>query len=221
MACIIRMSSDEFLDKFIKKHDYRKFNFLLISEDIKTVNKYKNVYSIPTLIPPYNVVSEFVANGYSAEYMKKYLDYISTPRVEAMITIMVKLCVIDNSNVIMLCSKAEDEFKYLDIICQYIEYTYGIKTYTYKKYKKDPEKCEKIDDKVKKKVSKILDKKIGEINDIDSPTVNKKQIASRIEDMSRKDMIRFLKAHGYKVDKDFTKKQLRKLIIKKISKAAI
>ena len=88
MACIIRMKSDEFLDKFIKEHDYRRFNFLLISENVQTEKKYKNVYPIPTLIPPPNIISEFVANGHTPKYVKKYLDYIQTPRVEAMITIM-------------------------------------------------------------------------------------------------------------------------------------
>ena len=39
MACIIRMTSDELLDKFIKKFDHNKFNFLLISEDVKTTKK--------------------------------------------------------------------------------------------------------------------------------------------------------------------------------------
>lgn len=212
MACIIRMSSDEFLDKFIKKHDYKKFNFLLISENVKTTNKYRNVYSIPTLIPPPNIISDFISNGYGQNYIKKYVDYISTPRVEAMITIAVKLCVIDNANVVLLCSKDESEFKYINIICQYIENIYGVKTYSYKKYKKDPDKCEEIDSKVKKNVSKILEKKIGEIKDIETPKVNKKEILKMLENMGRDDMEKFLKHHGIKFKSKYSKKDLRKLI---------
>ena len=216
MACIIKMASDDFLDNFLKKFDYKKFNFLLVSENIQTTKKYKNVYSIPSLLPPPNIISEFISNGPTERYAKKYYDYISTPRVEAMITILVKLAIIDNSNVILLCSKAEDEFKYLDLICQYIETVYGVNTYSYKKYKKDPEKCEKVSDKVKKKASKILNKKIANIQDIEPPQVSKKQLNERFKSMSRKDLKQFLKSNSIKFDKDDSKKDLRKLIINEV-----
>jgi len=218
MACIIKMSSDEFLDKFIKDFDYKKFNFLLISENVKTEKKYRNVYAIPSLIPPANVISEFIANGYTNDYVKKYLDYLSTPRVEAMITIMVKLAIVDNSNVIMLCSKAEDEFKYLDIICQYIEYAYGVNTYTFKKYKKNPDKCEDVDEKVKKKVVKILEKKLGEIKEIETAPnmtkAEKKQVEAAFKKMNKKEICKILKRCGIKHNPKDSKKDLRKTIIK-------
>ena len=213
MACIIRMSSDEFLEKFIKKFDYRKFNFLLVSEHVQTVKKYRNVYAIPTLLPTPNMISEFINHGYTDRYVKKYVDYISTPRVEAMITIMVKLAIVDNSNVILLCSKAEDEFKYLDIICQYIEQVYGVKTYSYKKYKKDPVKCEEVSEKEKKKVLKVLETKIGEIKDIEPPRLTKKEALARFKKWNRKNMKKFLRVHGIKHDPDASKKALRKQIV--------
>lgn len=212
MACIIRMSSDDFLDKFIKKHDYRKFNFLLISEDIKTNNQHKNVYAIPSLIPTPNIISTFIQEGYSANYIKKYLDYIQTPRVEAYITIAVKLALIDNANVVLICSKAEDEFKYIDIICQYIENVYGVKTYSYKKYNKDPEKCEEVDEKVKKKVSKVLEKKIGEIKDIEYVAPTKKQVRAMVKPLGKKQMTKMLREHGVKHDPKDSKKDLKKLV---------
>lgn len=217
MACIIKMSSDEFLDKFIEKYDYRKFNFLLISEDIKTVNKYKNVYAIPSLIPPPNIITSFISGGYDSTYIKKYLDYIQTPRVEAMITIAVKLAIIDNSNVVLLCSKAEDEFKYIDIICQYIENIYSVKTYSYKKYKKDPDKCEHVDEKVKKKVSKILEKKIDDIKDIETgfKTMSLKEAKAKVKAIGgKKEITKFLRTYGIKHNPKDSKKDLRKLMTK-------
>lgn len=217
MSCIIKMSSDELLDKFIKKFDYKKFNFLLISENIKTEKRYKNVYAIPSLIPPPNIISTFINEGNSKNYVKKYLDYISTPRVEAMITIAVKLAIIDNSNVVLLCSKDEDEFGYVDIICQYIENIYGVQTYSYKKYKKNPEKCENVDDKVKKRVSKILEKKIGEMKDIeDSPKLKKKDMLTKIEKLSKKELKKILKSNSIDYDKDDSKKKLIKKVMKNL-----
>ena len=223
MACIIRMTSVEFLDKFIKKHDYKKFNFLLISEDIKTTNQYKNVYAIPSLIPPPNIISDYITgDGYSEKYIKNYLDYIQTPRVEAMITVAVKLAIIDNANVVLICSKAENEFKYIDIICQYIENIYGVKTYSYKKYKKDPKACETVDDKVKKKVSKILEKKIGEIQDIDPYKIpHKKQIREFVKCLGKKEMTKLLRTNGIKHNPKDSKKDLKKLLSNMIAEGRV
>ena len=223
MACIIRMTSDEFLDKFVKKHDYKKFNFLLISEDIKTTNQYRNVYPIPSLLPPPNIISDFIQVGYSEKYIKNYLDYISTPRVEAMITIAVKLAIIDNANVILICSKAEDEFKYIDIICQYIENIYNVKTYSYKKYKKDPEACEKVDEKTKKKVAKVLEKKIGEMQDIESSykAPRKKDIREFVKPLGKKEMTKMLRTNGIKHNPKDSKKDLKKLVSAMIAEGRI
>ena len=214
MACIIRMSSDKFLDKFIKEYDYKKFNFLLISEDIKTNKKYKNVYSLPTLIPPPNVITEFVSNGFSGRYVKKFGDYLQTPRVEAMITIMVKLCLVENANVILLCSKAEKEFKYLNIICDYIENLYGIETYTFKKYKENTEKCKKVSEKVKKKAIKILEKKLGQIHDIEEPVITPKEAKERFMKLSKKELKQYMKANSIRFDPDGSKKDLVKTLVK-------
>lgn len=222
MACIIRMTSDEFLDKFVKKHDYKKFNFLLISEDIKTTNQYKNVYAIPSLIPPPNIISDFIQVGYSEKYIKNYLDYISTPRVEAMITVAVKLAIIDNANVILICSKSENEFKYINIICQYIENIYGVKTYSYKKYKKDPEACEEVNDKVKKKVAKVLEKKIGEIQEIDPYKIpKKKEIRAFVKPLGKKQMTKMLRTNGIKHNPKDSKKDLKKLVSAMIAEGRI
>lgn len=221
MSCIIRMTSGEFLDKFIKKHDYRKFNFLLISENITTDDKYRNVYAGPSLIPPQNIISTFIHEGYTERYVKKYLDYLQTPRVEALITAAVKLAIIDNSNVIMVCSEAEAEFKYIDIICQYIETVYGVKTYTYKQYRKNPEKCEAVSDKVKKRAGKILEKKIRDIEDIESFKPSKKEVREIVAPLSKKQIIQVLKANGIKHDPDDSKKKLRKLLAKMIASGRV
>lgn len=214
MACIIRMTSDEFLDKFIKKYDYRKFNFLLISEDVKTIKKYKNVYAIPTLIPPPTVINKYIQAGYSEEYVKKYLDYIQTPRVEAMITIMVKLAIVENANVVLLCSPSENEFKYLDIICQYIENVYDIETYSFKKYRKDPEQCEEVSDKTKKKVAKILENKIGNIKDIEPVKMTKKEARAKFKKLGKKQLTAWLRMNGIKHNPKDSKKTLFKTVLK-------
>lgn len=215
MGAIIRMDSKQFLKKFVKDENYKNFNFILVSEDVKTVNKYSNVYAIRSLLPPPNILSIFVNEGMSDKYIKKYIDYLSNPKIEAMLTVIVKLAVIENSNVVLLCSKNEDEFGYIKIICKYIEKIYNVKTYSYKKYKSNPEECEKVKDK--KKVVKILDKKLNEFDGDATPNIDKKELKRRLESLSKKELKGYCKYQSISFDKDDSKEKLIKKIIKAFS----
>ena len=217
MAAIIRMSSDDFLDNFIKKYNYKKFNFLLISEGVKTKKKYRNVYALKSLIPPANVVSEFINSGYSGKYVKKYTNYLSNPEVEALITVIVTLCVVDNSNVVLLCTKEESEYKYLNIICDYIEAVYGVKAYSYNKYKKDPDGCEKISNKVKKKVAKVLSSKLKTMKHAPSDKgvkVDKKEMKAKLKILTKKELKSYCKENSISIKKDDEKSDIIKRILK-------
>lgn len=212
MGAIIRMSSKEFLKKFVKEEDYRKFNFLLISEDIKNNKEYNNVYSLKALIPPPNIISIFVNEGRSDKYVRKYIDYLRFPKVEALLTVIVKLAIIENSNVILLCSESEKEFGYLKIICDYIEKVYKVKTYSYKKYINNPKACEKVKDK--KEVVKILEKKLKNFDEDVETGVNKKELKRRLQELSKKELRGYCKYHSISVDKDDSKEKIIKRIIK-------
>lgn len=212
MGAIIRMSSKEFLKTFVKKEDYRKFNFLLISEDITSLGKYKNVNSIPTLIPPPNVVSVFVNEGLSDKYVKKYINYLQLPRVEAILTVIVKLAIVENTNVVLLCSEKEDEFGYLNIIGKYIKTVYNVPTYSYKRFRKDPSSCESV--KNKKKVIKILDHKLKNIDTSAESNINLHEMKRRLQTLSKKELRGFCKQHSIDCKKDDTKEKLIKRILK-------
>ena len=107
MSALIRMSSGDFLKKFTKEFDYKDYRFLLISEDIKT-KKHKNVYPLKCLIPPANAISEFVANGFSEKYVRKYSEYLAKPKMALLIATIVKMVVAEHRNVVLLCSDKED-----------------------------------------------------------------------------------------------------------------
>lgn len=214
MGVIMKMTSDTFLDKFIKDNDYKKFNFLLVSENIKTDKKYKNVYVLNSLIPPPNVISEFIQNGISDRYVKKYADYLQTANPTTMIVVAVKLAVIENSNVVLMCTKDEAEYGYLDILCDYIENVYDIPVCTYKKYKKNPDKYD-LKDK-KKKVSKILNKQLElakESHYTNKSYVDKGALKQKLKELSKKELISVCKENSIKVDKDMSKKDIIKIII--------
>ena len=216
MAVIMKMVSDTFLNKFIKDEDYKNFNFLLVSENIKTDKKYKNVYVLNSLIPPANVISEFIANGNSDRYMKKYVDYLSTSKPSTLIAVAVKLAALENSNVVLLCTKDEDEFKYLDILCQYIEHLYDVKICTYKKYKKNPEKYDLT--KNKKKIAKVIKEEINKAEDSrynsKSSYVDKSALKEKLKELSKKELKALCKQNSIDYKKDMEKKDLIKVILK-------
>lgn len=216
MGVIIRMDSKKFIKDFLKKQDPMQFQFILISENITTKEKFKNVKAIPRLIPPPKVVSEFINEDFKS-YKKSYLSYLKQPQIEAFLSIIVKAAVVNDLNIVLLCSKSENEFKYLKLICEYIEENFKMKTYSYKRFKKDPEKAMKI--KNKDEIMKILGKKFErmEKEEVDLETkYDKKKLVKELKKLGRKELIRLAKSKNIKLDEDMSKEEMAKKIAKKL-----
>lgn len=215
MASLIILESDDFLKSFVKKFDYEKYNFVLVSSDIDTKNKYKNVFRAKQLLPPSKAVVCMTNGNDYEEYYKKYAKYLSRPDVEIFLTTIAKLVAVEGTNVVLLCSKAEAEMKYLNIIKEYFEEIYQLKVFSYKKYKKDPDKCDSVTKK--KKVIKIIDKKTNEAS---SKAINvqldPEDVKARLKHQSEETLRAMAKRIGVKVKKTDDKKT----IIKKIKKAS-
>lgn len=213
MSHIICMDSKEFLKKFIKKYNHKKYTFFLISEDVKTSGDYDNVYLLKALIPPPNVVSEFVNKGYSKKYKEKYLQYLTMPKVEMFLTIIVKFAVMDKRDVVLLCSDNETQYKYLKLISVYLENVYNVNTCSYSEYDKNPEKS--VAYKSKKQVLKILEKKLSNIKASDMKTsVNLKVFKKRLQSLSKKELKSYCKERGISIKKDDDKDDIIKRILK-------
>lgn len=215
MGVIIRMDSKKFIKDFLKEQDPMKFQFILISENITTKEKFKNVKAIPRLIPPLNVMSEYINEDFKS-YKKSYLSYLKQPQIEAFLSIIVKAAVVNDLNIVLLCSKSENEFKYLKLICNYIEEIFKMKTYSYKQFKKD-QKAMKI--KNKDEIMKILGKKFErmEKEEVDLETkYDKKKLVKELKKLGRKELIRLAKSKNIKLDEDMDKEEMAKKIAKKI-----
>ena len=226
MAVIVKMTSDDFLSKFVKDFNYKKFNFLLVSQDIKTTQKYKNVYALPSLIPPTPIMSAIINNGDKKKAIKKYREYLLTPRALTLMTILVRLAVVDNSNVVLICSEDEGKYNYLDILCDFIEELYGVKIHTYKKFAKNPEKCSCVDGN-KKEVVKTIKKflKHAEFEEGKSDgakyTVNtqKREITKKdLEKLSKGELIQLCEKAEIKVKKGMGRKDIIEKFMKQIKK---
>lgn len=218
MGAIIRMNSKTFKNDFLKEiENHEEFNIIPISENITTKGKYPNVKAIPRLMPPPNVVGAFINQGNKA-YKEAYLQYLKNPQIEAFLSIMVTGAIKENLKVVLICSKSEDDFKYLELICEYIEAIYGMPTYTWKEYKKNPEKCNTI--KNVDKIAAVLKKKFKVMEEEDvtfEEKTNKQRLEKELKSLSQKELRKIAKSKKIKLNDDMDKKDIIKKIIKKIA----
>lgn len=217
MGVIIKMDSKKFIKKFLEEQDPNEFQFILISENITTREEFKNVKSLPRLLPPPPVAAEFVSRDMKA-FKKAYLSYLKIPEIEALISIMVQAAVVNDLKLVLLCSQSETEFGYIDAICEYIETVYNLETYSYKEYKNNPDKAGKV--KNKEELVTILNKKFKKMEQ-NKMTIDEKpdakHLKKELKQFGRKDLLKLAKSKNVKVKKDADKKDIIKKIVKKLT----
>lgn len=215
MASIIIMRSDEFLKSFINTYNYENYNFILVSSDITTSHKFKNVFRIKQLLPPTKAISCKLNGNDNDEYYKKYVKHLMRPDIEIYMTTIAKLVIGEDSNVVIMCSKDEDDsIGYLKILKDYFEEIYKLKVYTYKKYKKDKDPNSAVN---KKKTLKIIAKKlkIAAENGTEA-NIDMEEFVGRLKHMKKKTVYEFAKSRGIKVNKNMDKSEIIKKIMKKL-----
>lgn len=214
----MRMNSEKFIMNFMKDYDPSEFQFILVSENISTEKRYKNVMSVPALIPPPNIIATHINEGYGKEYKKKYLDFLKKGEINSLVSIIVKAA-LGGMNIVLLCSKSEDEYKYLKLLCEFIEDEYKLKTYTLKSFKEDPKKASKI--KNKEEVVRVLAKAMEKLHDVGnklSPEIDEDKFIKRLKKLDKNELRVYCKNKGIKIDNDMDKKDIIKKIRKKVFK---
>lgn len=216
MGVIIRTDGKQLVKKVLTKHDHKKFQYLIISEDIETLGKRKNVMSLNKLMPPPNVVAAFVRDGYCKDYKAKYLEYLKRDEVNSVVAVIVK-AVLTDLNIILVCSNDEKEYKYLKLLGDFIESEYRVKVISYKEYDENPEKAEKI--KNKEEVTKILNKKMEKFKGSNltlDARFDSKRFKTMLSKLDKKELKAFCKSKKIKIDNDMSKEDIIKKITKKI-----
>lgn len=220
MGCIIRIDSEKFITKFLNEFNCKDFQFIPISENITSNRTHKNIMPIPALMPPPNIISTFINEGYGKEYKSKYYNYLSKDEVNILVLTMVKAAALSDMQIVLICSKSEDDYKYLKLICEFIENEYKLKTYTLKDYNDNPSKANKV--KNKDEIIKIVTKVMSKLQDSDiktvSATIDKDKFIKKLKKLDKKELKVYCKSKGIKIDDDFDKDEIIKKIKKKVFK---
>lgn len=133
MGNIIRMNTDEFIKGgFVNSVDINDYQIVLISDAIKHNKKRKNICAIRSLVPRPELISYF-EDDKKKKYKNGYLEFLNEKEIDSSFVMPIIVGYKrDNMNIVLLCSKDEDRYKYLKLLCKHIEQKHGVKTKSYK-----------------------------------------------------------------------------------------
>ena len=92
------------------------------------------VYICKFLIPSMAIVNTMLHDGDKAKYEREYMRQLSRPESCFCINEMIYQCIKNNAVLVLVCSRDEQEFGYIDILSEFIEMNYGIKPVGAKKF---------------------------------------------------------------------------------------
>jgi hypothetical protein len=164
---IIKIVGKKKLKKLYKESE-GKILYALISGniDFDETPKKMHLLDFGCLIPPPSVVEIFAEEGGSSDYKYNYLRYLSSPSERFVINELLFMALTGGADVGIMCSLDDDEFGYIDILCEFIKSMYpvhivGLKKYLTTKEKIDPKKEEKllriVEDRREKLIQKLHD----------------------------------------------------------------
>lgn len=218
---IIQLEGNEFFTKFIPNEIHSDYQFLLVSTDIETTGEHKNVMKMKELIPN-GYIMEYFMDKAQKQYKFEYENFLRRDEIRSIITVIMKTVIENKFKVVLMCSEEEKEYEYIKMIRKFIEKEYDFPTYTYKKYCKARDKGEFKEIKNLDKVTKQVASEIERINKLNiaigGSDAKLDKAKKQLDKMSKKDMKKFCKAKGFKKYKDLGEKELRKYILKQISK---
>lgn len=215
MGTIIQMTSKEFVKEFLPNiKDVKDYDFITISENVRTNNKMQNVKAIPRLIPPIAAMNLYTS-GDKKGYKKAYHQYLNTIEIDAFIYIMLKAVVDHDLKLVLICSPFEAQFNYVKLLTDYIESVYDLKTYNVKSYLKNMDAAHKISnlDTVRSTLNKKAEKLEKSGIDI-NPDKSEKELIKDLKQLKKKDLIKMAKKRKIKVKKDDGRKKIAKAIAK-------
>lgn len=135
MGKIIRANSKELVKDLLPAiENHEDFQFVVVSDEIKTSKKKKNVCKVRALIPSVELITYF-EEGKEKKFKKKYIEFLNKKEIdESYIQPFVVGIKEHGWSIVLVCSKDEDKYGFLKLICDHMEKKYGLKTVSTKKF---------------------------------------------------------------------------------------
>lgn len=212
------MDSKEFLKKFCKSYDYRNFQFILISQNIKSEKKYKEAYQLDALMPSTITLASIIHNGDTKTFKAKYSAQLLSEKCDGLITLMMKLLIKDGKNIVLMCTPEEMEYGYMKMLKKYIESVYKVKVFKFKEFDKLARTDEDVESVSSSKSEKILKKKLKTLNKnvVLGESQNRKIVKDKLGEMKRSELKAYAEDRGLRLAEDEGKKDIISRILKYI-----
>ena len=125
--------------------------------------KKMRIFDYECLLPPPAIVEIFAEEGGSSDYKYNYLRYLSSASERFVINELLYMGLMGESDIGIVCSLDDEEFGYIDILCEFIKSLYpvqivGLKKYMTTKDKVNPKKEDKLFRIVEERREKLIQK---------------------------------------------------------------
>lgn len=177
---IIFLSNTKKVKKFIKslnKEEIKNCKFFIISDDtsldpIDLLPKKAKYKYLKLLLPPSDVVTNFIIKGDKDKYLERYYQYLSRPLCHAAMNKIAKDCFVDGYISVVCFGDIENEFH----IPKYIKRAFemilpDVEVFNYTDYKNDPQsvldyRCDNIDNIIRQVLedSRVIGQKLKELD---------------------------------------------------------
>lgn len=140
---IYYMNSKTFFKIFLHEDPEKILNcqYVIISECIKRGDQYKKQVIVATkfLFPTDDALASFGMSESHYEFKERYRYQLETYG-KTTLSVMVKSVLEENYTIILLCTKKDSRFKFMELIAEWVEENLGYPIYDYKAYKEGKQK---------------------------------------------------------------------------------
>lgn len=177
---IIFLSNTKKVKKFIKslnKEEIKNCKFFIISDDtsldpIDLLPKKTKYKYLKLLLPPSDVITNFIIKGDKDKYLERYYQYLSRPLCHAAMNKIAKDCFVDGYISVVCFGDIENEFHIPKYIKRAFEMIFpDVEVFNYTDYKNDPQsvldyRCDNIDNIIRQVLedSRVIGQKLKELD---------------------------------------------------------
>lgn len=133
---IVRVTSKDKMKKILSNVDLGSSEFVLVSEIIHrdSLPKKATVTYAGYLIMDPSSINIYLSEGRNSRFEKSYMEHLARPECLFILNEILRRSFENKKDVFFICSQEEYDYKYLDILGDFIMTYYGIKTVSSKKF---------------------------------------------------------------------------------------